>query len=75
MGKAGQPSCTIEGATERIIEKRAISSPYNAVSTLPKLLGNIVTLVNDEVLIEDLEDLTALEISHLSNFLWLCFES
>ena len=39
--------------------------PDYTVSSLTELLGDIVTLINDEVLVEDLEDLTALEICHL----------
>jgi len=36
--------------------------PDDTVCTLSQLLGHIVTLVDDELLIEDLEDLAALEI-------------
>ena len=39
--------------------------PDYTVSSLTELLGDIVTLINDEVLVEDLEDLTTLEICHL----------
>lgn len=39
--------------------------PDYAVGSLAQLLGNIVTFINDEVLVEDLEDLAALEISHV----------
>lgn len=38
--------------------------PYYAISSLSQFLGYVVSLVNDEVLVEDLEDLAALEISH-----------
>lgn len=39
--------------------------PDYTVSSLTELLGDIITLINDEVLVEDLEDLTALEICHI----------
>ena len=39
--------------------------PDYAIGSLAKLLGNIVTFINDKVLVEDLEDLAALEISHV----------
>ena len=39
--------------------------PDYAISSLAKLLGNIVTFINDKVLVEDLEDLATLEISHV----------
>lgn len=39
--------------------------PDYAVGSLAQLLGNIVTFINDKVLVEDLEDLAALEISHV----------
>ena len=38
--------------------------PDDAVGALPKLLGDGIALVDDEVLVEDLEDLPALEIRH-----------
>ena len=34
--------------------------PDDAVSALSKLLRNIVPLINDEILVEDFEDLSAL---------------
>ena len=39
--------------------------PDYAVGSLAKLLGNIVTFINDEILVENLKDLAALEISHV----------
>ena len=39
--------------------------PDYAIGSLAKLLGNIVTFINNKVLVEDLEDLAALEISHV----------
>ena len=39
--------------------------PDYAIGSLAKLLGNIVTFINDKVLVEDLENLAALEISHV----------
>jgi hypothetical protein len=38
--------------------------PDNAISSLAKLFCDGVSLVDDEVLVEDLEDLAALQISH-----------
>lgn len=40
-------------------------SPNNAIGALSQLLGYVVALINDEILVEDLEDLTALEIGHV----------
>ena len=39
--------------------------PYNAVGSLAQLLCYVISLVNDEVLVEDLEDLAPLQVSHL----------
>lgn len=39
--------------------------PYNAIGSLAQLLCYIVSLINNEVLVEDLEDLAALKVSHL----------
>lgn len=39
--------------------------PDYAVSSLAQLLCYIISFVNDEVLVEDFEDLAALEVSHL----------
>ena len=39
--------------------------PDYSVSSLTELLGDIVTLINDKVLVEHFEDLTALKICHL----------
>ena len=39
-------------------------SPDDAVRALTKLLGDCVALIDDEVLVEDLEDLPALEVAH-----------
>lgn len=39
-------------------------APNNAVSTLPKFLGDRVTLVDDEVLVEHLKHLASLKIGH-----------
>lgn len=38
--------------------------PYYAVSALAKFLGDIVALVDDEVLVEDLEGLPPLQVCH-----------
>jgi hypothetical protein len=38
--------------------------PDNTVSSLTKLLGHVVALIDDEFLIEDLEDLAAREVGH-----------
>ena len=48
-----------------IHQKKDKILPDYAIGPLAKLLGNIVTFVNDKVLVEDLEDLAALEISHV----------
>ena len=48
-----------------IIKRKNQSLPDYAIGSLAKLLGNIVTFINDKVLVEDLEDLAALEISHV----------
>ncbi len=44
---------------------RLSDAPYYAISSLAQLLCNVISLVNDEVLVEDLEDLAALKVSHL----------
>ena len=41
-----------------------VDVPDNAISTLSKLLGDGVALVDNEVLVKDLEDLATREISH-----------
>lgn len=38
--------------------------PDDAIGTLSQLLGHSVSLVDNEVLVEDLEDLASLEIGH-----------
>ena len=38
--------------------------PYYAVSALTEFLGDIVALVYNEVLVEDLEDLSPMEVCH-----------
>ncbi len=38
--------------------------PDNTIGSLAQLLGHRVSLINDKILVEDLEDLTSLEISH-----------
>ena len=63
-GNADWPS-TLEQQIRMAV--RLSDIPYYAVRTLPKLLCYVVTLVNDEVLIEDLENLAALEFSHCLN--------
>lgn len=44
-------------------------SPHDAVGSLAQLLCNGVALVHDEVLVEDLEDLSSLQIGHLDDYL------
>jgi hypothetical protein len=39
-------------------------SPNNTVSSLSKLLGNRVALVDDKVLVKDLKDLPSLKVAH-----------
>ena len=48
-----------------MLQKEDEFLPDYAICSLAKLLGNIVTFINDKVLVEDLEDLAALEISHV----------
>ena len=49
--------------------------PDYAIGSLAKLLSDIVTFINDKVLVEDLEDLAALEISHIvAAALFYCLE-
>ena len=45
-------------------------APNNAIGTLSKLFGDIVALVDHEILVEDLEDLAALEICHVKAATW-----
>lgn len=53
-------------STDRLQGKTQDESvPYNAVGSLSKFFGDIVALIDDEVLIEDFEDLAALEICHV----------
>lgn len=40
--------------------------PDNSICPLTQLFGNIVTLVDDEVLVEDLEDLATLKVCHFA---------
>ena len=54
-----------KGGRERgVSQKTAARIPDNAVSSLAQLLGDSISLVDDEVLVKHLEHLTALEISH-----------
>lgn len=39
--------------------------PHYAISSLPQLLRYVVSLVDNKVLIEDLEDFAALKVSHI----------
>lgn len=45
--------------------KDAKGVPYNAVRSLSKLFGDVVALIDNEVLIENLEDFAALEVCHI----------
>lgn len=47
--------------------KRLSDVPYYAISSLPKLLCYVVSLVDNEVLIKDLEDFAALEVGHFDS--------
>ena len=40
-------------------------SPHDSVGSLAQLFGHGVALIHDEVLVEDLEDLSTLQIRHL----------
>lgn len=42
------------------ISQHCWSIPYDAIGTLSQFLGHRISLVNNEVLVEDLEDLPAL---------------
>lgn len=43
----------------------SVDLPHNSVRALAKLFGHIVALIDDEILIEYLEDLSALKICHI----------
>lgn len=58
--------CRITGV---LPNRRGCVVPNNAVSALAKLLCDSVALIDDEILVENLEDLAALEISHGCLFL------
>lgn len=45
--------------------ERQCDVPYDTISSLPKLLCHIISLIDNEVLIEDLEDFAALKVSHV----------
>lgn len=47
------------------LRMESVDLPNNAVRALAQLFGHIVALVNDEILIEYLEDLSALKICHI----------
>lgn len=44
---------------------KSVDIPNDSVCPLAKLFGHIVTLIDDEILIEYLEDLAALKICHI----------
>ncbi len=46
-------------------QKKDKCLPDYAIGSLAELFGNIITFIHDEVLVEDLEGLAALEISHV----------
>lgn len=50
-------------SNEKLIP-RAEYLPHDTIGSLTKLLGHIVLFVHDKVLVENLEDLAALQISH-----------
>lgn len=62
----------------RAIGRRGLLAlPNNSVSSLTKLFGHIVAFIDDEILVEDLEDLSALKICHVESMLvsidgWAC---
>ena len=43
---------------------RRCDVPDDPVGTLAQLLGDVVALINDEILVKDLEDLPTLQIGH-----------
>lgn len=47
------------------LRMNSVDLPNNSVRPLAKLFGHIVALINDEILIEYLEDLSALKICHI----------
>lgn len=61
----------IAHAGEGQVSQRDRGLPDNAISALSKLLGDGVALVNDEVLVEDLKHLAALEIGHLGDLIFV----
>ena len=54
-----------DSCIDAIHQKKDNFVPDYAIGSLAKLLCNIVTFINNKVLVEDLEDLAALEISHI----------
>ena len=50
-----------------------MGSPDNTISSLTELLCDSVSLIDDEVLVEDLEDLSSLKVRHDVGGLLLCF--
>ena len=54
-----------DSSINAIYQKKYKFLPDYAIGSLTKLLSNIVTFIDDKVLVEDLEDLAALEISHI----------
>lgn len=47
-----------------VVFERERDIPHYAIGTLTQLLGDIVALINDEVLVEHLEDFAALKVCH-----------
>lgn len=50
---------------DKVIQNDKKDIPHYAISSLPELLGDIVSLVDNEVLVENFEDFAALEVCHL----------
>ena len=46
------------------INLKAVPLPYDAISSLSELFSHVVALIDNEILVEDLEDLPALEVRH-----------
>lgn len=70
--EAGHSSVTRNGGVGNLTRKMQSATrrgespclPDNAVGALAQLLGDGISLVDDEVLVKDLEDLPSLEVAH-----------
>lgn len=67
----GMKNCSVQFERTGIIScktsnelKMKRNSPNNSICSLAKLFGDSIALIDNEILIKDLEDLSALEIRH-----------